>query len=73
MTNYYTNKPTTAKEFFNGVCTNYINYAKKNNEKIVHILVWNLTVDMAEILKVAKANGYNNSRLYKSRTLVISL
>lgn len=72
MTNYYTNKPTTAKEFFNTVCTNHIKHAIKTNERIIHVLVRNLTIDMLEILNVAKENGYN-ARLYKSRTLVINL
>ena len=72
MTNYYTNKPVTAEEFFNEVCKNYINYGEKTNDKIVHIVIWNLSVKMLEILAVAKANGYN-AKIRKTRTLVIVL
>lgn len=72
MTNYYTKARTTAKDFFNEVCEAHINGAKEVNEKIVHILIWNLSVSAWELLEIAKEHGYN-ARLYKSRTLVINL
>ena len=72
MTNYYTNTKTTANEFFNAVCMNHIRHGKQTNESVIHVLIWNLSINVWDILETAKANGYN-ARLYKSRTLVISL
>ena len=72
MTNYYTKERITAEEFYNTICENHIRRAKNMNKTIIHILVWNLTVDMLELLTIVRANGYN-ARLYKSRILVIAL
>ena len=70
MTADYTKAQATADNFFNTVCMNHINYAKKTNESVIHILITNLSVSAWDILEIAKVKGYN-ARLIKSRTLVV--